>query len=199
MIGQNIDGIGIDDNRTLTAPDLCDHGDSRLFIGAQTRSDAHRIVIFRLDSLREDGFIAIELDNGLWHTHLHDHIVLFGGMGRHLTSTRSQTGLSSQHRGSSHTITACNDQGVAHISLVGVRITFQEQRTDVVFLYQRIVGLDLVDALLTQTDIQHLQAPDILLVLWEEERQFLLLQSQCEVGTYDVRTDIIGVVVGHQS
>ena len=33
MVGQNVDSISIDDDRTQTAPDLCYYGDGRLFGG----------------------------------------------------------------------------------------------------------------------------------------------------------------------
>ena len=120
-------------------------------------------------------------------------------MGCHLTGTCSQTGSGGQHGGSSHTVAAGNDEGVAHIAFVGVGVPFLEQGTDVVFFDKRIVGLNLLYALLTEADVQHLQPSDILLVLGEEKRQLFLLQGQRQVGTDDVGADVIGVVVGHQT
>ena len=199
MIGQDVDGVGIDDNRTLTASDLCDYGDGRLLIGAQTWTDTQGVVVFRLDGLREDGLVAVELNDSLRHTHLHDHVVLLGRVGRHLSCTSSQTGLGGQYGGASHAVTAGDDKGVAHIALVGVGIPFQEQGTDVVFFDQRVVGLDFIHALLTEADVQYLQSSDILLVLGEEERQLLLLQGERQVGAHDIGADIIGVVIRHQT
>ena len=89
MVGKDVDGVGIDNHRTLAAPDLRDHGDGGLFIGAQTWSYTNGVIVFCFYGFREDGLIAIQLDDGLWHTHLHDYIVLLGRVGCHLSFVAS--------------------------------------------------------------------------------------------------------------
>ena len=88
---------------------------------------------------------------------------------------------------------------MAHRALVGKRVAVLDQGCDVLQLHQRIVGIHLVDALLAQADVQHLQLAHELLMLGKEERQFRLLQRQCQRSPNDVRTHVIRVVLRHQA
>ena len=63
----------------------------------------------------------------------------------------------------------------------------------------RILCLHLLHTLLAQTDVEHAQLTDKDLVLGEQERQLGLLQGQRGMGADDVGTNIIGVVLGHQT
>ena len=119
-------------------------------------------------------------------------------MGRHLPCASTEAGLGGQHGGPCHAVTAGNDEGVAHIALVGVGAPFEEQGADVVLLDEGVVGFYLLDALLAESDVEHLQLSDVLLVLREEEGEFLLLEGERHIGADDVGADVIGVVLRHQ-
>ena len=160
VIGKDIDGVGIAHQRTLGASQLGDDGDSGLFTSTQSRTNTHSGEILGIDSLREGGLLTVELQHSLRHTNLHDHIVALGGMGGHTTSPYPQTSLRSQDGRTTHAVTTGDDQGISHLTLMGKGVTRQDTLADVALLKQRIVGIDLLGALLTQADIQHFQMSD---------------------------------------
>ena len=82
---------------------------------------------------------------------------------------------------------------------MGERITWQQPLTDIAFLKKSIVGVDLLDTFLAQSDVENLEPSYEYLVLREEERQFLLLECECLISMNDVGTDVIGVVFRHES
>ena len=52
---------------------------------------------------------------------------------------------------------------------MGVGVALEQQRTDVVFFRNGIVGIDHVDAFLTQSDVKYFHLSDELLVFRKEE------------------------------
>ena len=85
MVGQHVECVSIDHQRTLCTTQLGNHGDGRLLTGSQSGTNAHSVEILGINSLGEDGLLTIELDDGLRHTDLQEHAVLFGRMGGTLT------------------------------------------------------------------------------------------------------------------
>ena len=157
VVAEHVDGVGIADDGALRAAQLCYHGDARLFGGTQPRADAHCLEVIGLDRLREGGLLAVYLQHGLRDAGLQDVDILLGRVDRHLAGACTQTSLCGQDGGTSHTIAAGNEQGVAHRPFVRERIAAQDTRTDVALLEHGVVGLGLVDALLAEPDVEHAQ------------------------------------------
>ena len=74
----------------------------------------------------------------------------------------------------------------------------QQTGTYVVFLDKGVVGVYLIDALLTESNVEYLQASDIHLILREQEREFRQLKSQGKIGSNNISADIIGVILSHK-
>ena len=51
MIGQHIECVSIDHQRTLCTTQLGNHGDGRLLTGSQSRTNAHSVEILGINSL----------------------------------------------------------------------------------------------------------------------------------------------------
>ena len=159
----------------MGAAHLGDDGDGRLLARAETGTDTYGVEVIGVDGFREGRLLAVELDDGFRDAHLHDHVVSFRCMGSHLADSNPQTGFRGQYGSTSHAIAARYDQGVAHLALMGKGVALDETRTDITLLQQRVVGVDLLDAFLAETDVEHLHLSEELLILREQERQFLLL------------------------
>ena len=86
-----------------------------------------------------------------------------------------------------------------HVALVGKRTTRLNHLANVVLLQHRVVGIEFLDTLLAQSDVEHLQSAYIRLVLLKEEGELHVLQCQRQVGMDDIGTYIIGIVLRHQS
>ena len=125
MVGQYVECISIDHQRTLCTTQLGNHSDGRLLTGSQSGTNAYSVEILGINSLGEYGLLTIELNDGLRHADLQEHTVLPGGMGDTLTHPYPETGLRGQHGGTSHTIAASDDQGVAHLPLMGKGVARQ--------------------------------------------------------------------------
>ena len=82
---------------------------------------------------------------------------------------------------------------------MGEGVAPEQSRTDVALFKHGVVGVNLGDALLAQPDVEHAEVADERLVLGKEHAQLLMLQRQCHVGSDDVRTYIICIVLGHQA
>ena len=78
-------------------------------------------------------------------------------------------------------------------------IAWQQPLADVTLFEQGVVGVNLISPLFAQSDVEHLQLSYELLVLSEKERELLMLERECHIGTDDVGADIIGVILGHKS
>ena len=120
-------------------------------------------------------------------------------MGRHFAGSRSQAGLGGQYGGAAHAVATGDDEGIAHLALMGKRIAREHSRTNIVFAEQGVVGLYLVDAFLTQADVEYLHLSDIDLILWEQEGQLQLLECQRQVGADDVCPHVSGIVLCHEA
>ena len=75
VVGQHVDGVSIADDRTLCAAQLGYHGNTRLFRCTQSRTDAQRLKVLGLNSLREGRLLAVYLqyclrDGGLQDAHV---------------------------------------------------------------------------------------------------------------------------------
>ena len=88
---------------------------------------------------------------------------------------------------------------MSHLTFVGEGRTLEEHGAYLSFLNNGIVGFYLVNTFLTQTDVQYAQLSYKRLVLREEESQFRLLKCQRKIGMDDIGTDIISIVLRHQT
>ena len=70
MIGQNVEGIGIDNDGALRTAQLGNHGNSGLFGLSQARSNTQCVEVFRVDSLCKVGLLQTVLDDGLRNGYL---------------------------------------------------------------------------------------------------------------------------------
>ena len=93
----------------------------------------------------------------------------------------------------------CDDECVAHLSLVGKEAAAEHEGADVVLFDHGVVGLQLLRAFLAETDVEGAQLSDVRLELWEEECQLGLLQRQRVGCSDDVRAYIISIVLRHQT
>ena len=82
---------------------------------------------------------------------------------------------------------------------MGKGIARQKPLADVTLFEQGVVCINLVCTLLAEPDVKYFQLSDELLVLCEEEREFLMLERERHVSTDDIGADIIGIVLSHQS
>ena len=81
MVGQYVECISIDHQRTLCTTQLGNHSDGRLLTGSQSGTNAYSVEILGINSLGEYCLLTIELDDGLRHTDLEEHAILLGRMG----------------------------------------------------------------------------------------------------------------------
>ena len=77
-----------------------------------------------------------------------------------LTRPYPETGLRGQHGGTAHAIAAGDNQGVTHLPLMGKGVAVQQSWTDIVLFKERIIGVNLRNTFLTESDVEHLQASD---------------------------------------
>ena len=87
MVRENVDGIGICYEWTLCASKLGDDGNCRLFAGTQSGTNTYSLEILSVDSLREDSFLSVELDDSLRDTNLQNHTIALGSMGSNFSGT----------------------------------------------------------------------------------------------------------------
>ena len=167
MTGQNINGVGIYHCRALTAAQLCNDGNRCLLTCSQARTNTKCVKVFGINSLRESGFLSVELYDGFGDAYLQNVAVSFRCVGGNLSYTYAQTCFGGQHRSTCHTVAAGNNQGVTHLAFVGKRVALQQAWAYVVLLQQRVVGINLLYALFAQSDIQHLQLADKYLIFRE--------------------------------
>ena len=125
--------------------------------------------------------------------------ILLGRMDGDLACTATQTGFGCQHRCTGHAVAAGYEQGVAHGSFVRERFAFHQSVADVALFKHGVVSVNLLDALLAQSDVKNLQLANERLVLSKEHTEFRVLQRQGHRGAYDVRPHVVGVVLTHQS
>ena len=167
MVGEDVDGIGIAYQWTLCAPQLGDDGDGGLLAGAKAGAYADGVEVIGIDGLGEGGLLTVELQHGLGHADLQDDLIALRGVGGHTASSHAQTCLRGEDGSPAHAVAAGDDEGIAHLPLMGEGIAGQEPLADIVLLEQRVLGVGLLDAFLAQADVEHAKAADELLVLGE--------------------------------
>ena len=199
MARQDVQRIGIYHGRTGGSSQLGYQGDGGGFVGSQTRTYAHGAIVVGVHRFAEDGFLRIHLEHRFRHAYLHNLVVALRRMGNHLSRSRSQTRLGSQHGRTAHAVTSGNDECRAHGSLVGKVATGLHQQADVVLFENAEFAFRLLDEFRRESDIQYLQSSQVYLVVCQHHRQLLLLQGQRQVGTDDVGCDVVGVVFRHQT
>ena len=199
VVGQHVEGVGIGHYGALRAPQLGNECNGGGLVLSESGTDAQGIVFLCIDGFREDGVFTVELYDGLGDGDLQYHVVTTRGVDRHLAGTGTQTGLGGKDGGACHAVAAGNEQGIAHAALVGIAVAPHEQGTYLGFLDDVVLGVSLTDALGADSDVKHAQLTDIRLVLREEECELGLLQGERQVGLDDVGTDVVGVVLAHQS
>ena len=74
-----------------------------------------------------------------------------------------------------------------------------QELADIFFFEDAATALGALDELRRESDIEHLDSAQILLVVCHHHRQLLLLQGEGEVGTDNVGADVVGVVLAHQT
>ena len=199
VVGKDVQGVGIDEDRTLRAPDLCDEGDGGVFLNADAGSHAYGIESLRVDGFGEVAVLVVHLQHGLRHGDLHDGIVALRRTHRYLAGPRPETSLGGQHGGSRHPIAACNDECVTHLPLVGKLATLAQATADVGLLLQDKLCIGAGNILLREANVEHSQLSQEVLVVGQQHREFLLTKCQREVGLDNIRTDVIGIILGHES
>ena len=88
---------------------------------------------------------------------------------------------------------------MTHLSLVGKLATLAQATADVGLLLQDKLCIGAGNILLRQAYVEHSQLSQEVLVVGQQHRKFLLTKCQREVGFDDICTDIIGIVLGHES
>ena len=199
VIGQDVQRVGIDEDGALRPPDLRDEGDGSVLLRADARAHAHGVEGLRVHRLREVAVLMVHLQHSLRHRHLHDGIVALRRAHRHLAGSRTQTGLRGQHGGTAHAVTAGNDECVAHLPFVGKLAAGLQSLTDVRFLGHDKHSIGAGNILLRQADVEHTQLAQEVLVVGQQHRELLLSEGQREVGFDDVLTNVVGIVLGHES
>ena len=81
-------------------------------------------------------------------------------MSRALARPYPETGPRGQHRGTTHAITACDNQGVTHLTFMGKGVAAQQSWTDIILFKKRIIGINLRNTFLTESDVEHFQTSD---------------------------------------
>ena len=199
VTGKDIECIGIHHYRTGASSELGNQGDGCSLAGSQSRTDAHGVVIFRIYRFAEDGFLCIHLQHRLGHGNLHNLVVSLRRMGNHLSHTRSEAGSGGKDRSARHAVAACYEECRAHAALVGEVAARLQELADIFFFEDAATALGALNELWRESDIEHLDSAQILLVVCHHHRQLLLLQGEGEVGTDDVGADVVGIVLAHQT
>ena len=199
VVGQDVQGVGIDEDGTLRTPDLCDEGDGGVFLDADAGSHSNGIEGLRVDGFGEVAVLVVHLQHGLRHGDLHDGVVALRRTHRYLAGSRPKTSLGGQHGSSRHPIAACNDECVAHLPLVGKLATLAQAAADVGLLLQDKLCIGAGNILLREAYVEHSQLSQEVLVVGQQHRKLLLTKCQREVGFDDICPDVVGVVLGHES
>ena len=155
VVGKDIDGIGIDDERAGGPTNLCDEGDGRIFELAQSRSDAQCVEILRVHRLGEIGLLMIHLHHCLGHSHLHDVVVALGCVNRHFARSRPQTGPGCEHCCPCHAVATRHKQRIAHAALVGEVAAMEQPGPQVALFEQGVLTFGLVDIFRREPDVKH--------------------------------------------
>ena len=119
-------------------------------------------------------------------------------MHRHLPHAAPQTRLGGEDGGAAHAIAAGDEQGVAHVALVGEVAAGEQEAAHVLLFQDAEAGVGVLDELLRETDVEHLQATQVSLAVGEEHGDLLLLEGEGEVSLNDVGVDVVGVVLAHE-
>ena len=82
---------------------------------------------------------------------------------------------------------------------MGKRTALEESFSDIILFCDGILRINLVDALLAQSDVEYMQLTDEILILCEKERQLRLLQREGSGGTDGVGAYIISIVFRHKT
>ena len=130
---------------------------------------------------------------------MNDGNVSLGRINGELANTRAKTGFGSQYCRTCHAVAASNEQCITHLTFVSKGVAWNKTAAYIVLFNDRIWSLYLLDTFLTETDIKYAQLSNELLVLRKEERQFRLLQGECQVSTNDIGSNVIGIVFSHQT
>ena len=199
VVGKDVQGVGIHHSRTLRAAQLGDKGDGSLLKLAQARTDAKGIKLVCTDGIREMIVFMVYLDNGFGNGNLQDVEVVLGCENGEFACARAQTGTRGKDGSACHAITAGNEEGMTHQTLMGEIAAGNNQCTHVVGLLHRIHRIGLRNILLGKVDVEHFQTTDILLVVGEEHGEFLHAKGQGKVGMDDMGVVVVGVALRHQS
>ena len=145
MTRQDVECISIYHRRTGGSSQLGYQGDGGGFVGAQTWTYAHGAIVVGVHRFAEDGFLGIHLEHRFRHAYLHNLVVALRRMGYHLSGSRSQARLGSQHGRTAHAVASGNDECRAHGSLVGKVATGLHQQADVVLFENTEFAFRLLD------------------------------------------------------
>ena len=199
VVGQDVQGVGIDKDGTLRAPDLCDEGDGGVFLNSDAGSHTYGIEGLRVDGFGEVAVLVVHLQHGLRHGDLHDGIVALRRTHRYLAGSRPKTSLGGQHGSSRHPIAASDNESMTHLPLVSELATLAQAAADVGLLLQDKLCIGASDVLLRKAYVEYSQLSQEVLVVGQQHRELLLTKCQREVGFDDIRTDVVGIVLGHES
>ena len=143
--------------------------------------------------------VRIMAQDGLRHTHLKDIIVEQGCMYGHLSCSASQAGFRCKNRCSSHAILSCNEQTVAKRTLMSEQRSMLEQLCHTSRFRNFEMRGSLIDLLARQTDVEHVQLSDILLVVSKEMGELRQLERQRMRSLHDGCRGIVRIVLTHQA
>ena len=199
MVSQHVQTVGIHHNRSLRAAYLGDECNGGVLLLAESGTDSHGIHVFAIYRFREILLVMVWINDSLRNADLHHVVVAAGCAHDDLSCSRAQACLRGKDGSTGHAVAAGHDECRAHIAFVGELISRKHPCPDVFLFEHHELGIHFADTFFAEADVENLQFADELLVLGEEECQFLLLEGKRHVSPDDIGTHVIGVVFGHES
>ena len=178
VVGKNVDAVGIDDERHGGVPRLLYERQRGALVRAYGRAEGYGAERVGEVGRCEDCVVGIVAEQGFGHGDLQQVVVALRRVNGHLAHAAFQAGLCRENGCARHAVAAAHKQGVAERAFMPEGGTLLQHLPHVARFGEEVGRVERGGLLGGKSDVEHLDAAAIDIVLGNEHCRFEVLEGE---------------------